>query len=247
MERHISPIVFILLIFIQSKNNVQLLYTMQEEFTINRIVPLMLKVSDIQQYDVNNRIFPYTYTVSNNVGTISKCITDVTWNINMKELLGDLYDKYDEFNLEVVQIATTPYTGSGPYDSHRPFLSYINTAYKNLNVFISGLNWVRSSFNQKTGNENATVHLGNIREINNGSDNEDPSWYVFNNVTYLYIAQTGYMNYNLCFKKEPNVQINIRLGGLNTGLDYTPSSIFDGNLTSIMQHFIIKFNIIPFK
>jgi hypothetical protein len=219
----------------------------KKEFTINRIVPLMLKVSDIQIHDSNNVIYPYSKVVSNNVGSIKKCVTDVTWNIDMKELLGSLYDEYEFFNIEVSQIMTTPYTGSGPYDSHRPFLSYNNTLYKNLNFFISGLNWVRSSFNQKTGNENATVHLGNIREINNGADNNDPSWYIFSNITYLYVGQTGYMNYNLCFRKEPHVQLNIRIGGLGTGLDYTPSSVFESNITTTMQHFIIKLNIIPFK
>jgi hypothetical protein len=220
---------------------------MQKEFTINRIVPLLLKVSDILPYDVNNIMYPYSKVVENKVGCIKQCCTNITWNINMIELLGDLYDKYEIFNIEVSQIMTTPYTGSGPYDSHRPFLSYSNTLYKNLNFFISGLDWVRSSFNQKTGNENATVHLGNIREINNGSDNENPNWYVYNNITYLYVSQTGYLNYNLMFKKEPRVQINIRIGGLGTGLDYTPSSIFENDITTIMQHFIIKLNIIPFK
>jgi hypothetical protein len=218
---------------------------MQEEFTINRIVPLMLSVEDIQPFDPNDVMFPYDKIVSNNVGTIAKCVTDVTWNINLKEVLGDLYNKYDYFNIEVVQIMTTTNTG-GIFESRRPFLSFVNTAYKNLNVFMSGLNWVRSSFNQKTGNENSTVHLCNIRDIFNGSNNNDPAWYIYNGITYLYIGQTGYMNYNLCFKKEPNVQINIRLGGLSTGLDYTPSNILI-NSSDIMQHYHIKFNIIPFK
>jgi hypothetical protein len=218
-----------LLIFTQLKNNEKLLYTMQEEeFTINRILPLMLSVSDIQLYDVNNLIYSYDKVVSNKVGTISKCITDVTWIITLKEVLGDLYDKYDYFNLEVAQIMSTQQTGRG-HASHRPFLSYVNLEYQNLNVFISGLNWLRSSFNQKTGNENNTVHLCNIRDIFNGADNYPPSWFIFNSASYnIYIGQTGYMNYNLCFKKEPtNVKINIRLGGLGTGLDYTPAIIFD--------------------
>jgi hypothetical protein len=107
---------------------------------------------------------------------------------------------------------TTHQTGRG-HESHKPFLSYINLNYQNLNVFMSGLNWVRSSFNQKTGNENSTVHLCNMRDIFNGKDNKAPGWYIFNSATYIYMGQTGYMNYNLCLKKEPNVQINIRLGG----------------------------------
>jgi hypothetical protein len=72
---------------------------MNKEFTINRVVPLFLKVSDIQPYSITNLIYPYTKVVSNNVGTISKCCTDVTWNINLESLLGDLYYMYEYFNL----------------------------------------------------------------------------------------------------------------------------------------------------
>jgi hypothetical protein len=45
---------------------------MQKEFTIKNVVPLMLKVSDIQPYDSNNMIYPYDKVVSNNIGTIQK-------------------------------------------------------------------------------------------------------------------------------------------------------------------------------
>jgi hypothetical protein len=233
------------MISILLKNNVQLLYKMQEEFSINRIVPLMLKVADIQLFDIANQMFPYEKTVSNNVGTISKCVTNVTWNINLKELLGDLYNQYDYFNLEVPQIMTTPFTGGG-YSSSKPFANHLNTDYQNLNVFISGLNWVRSSFNQKTGAENSTVHLCNVQNNLKAVDNNNPSRDIFGGDTYIYLGQTGYMNYNLCFKKEANVNINIRLGGLGSGLDYTPSDMIV-DVGKIMQHFIIKLNIIPFK
>jgi hypothetical protein len=113
------------------------------------------------------------------------------------------------------------------------------------------LNWVRSSFNQKSGNENLTVHLCNVQKKlkavdNNNNNNNNPSWDIYGGDTYLYLAQTGYINYNLCFKKEANVNINIRLGGLGTGLDYVPSDTITA-VGQIMQHFIIKLNIIPFK
>jgi hypothetical protein len=111
---------------------------MQEEFNNNRIVPLMLKVSDIQPYDTNNKIFPYETVVSNAVGTISQCVTNVTWNINLQEILGDLYDQYDYFNLEVLQIMTVPMTG-GDGVTLKPLDNSIYLGYRNLNVFISGL------------------------------------------------------------------------------------------------------------
>jgi hypothetical protein len=112
---------------------------MQEEFTINSIVPLILKVSDIRPYDKNDVSFPYSKVVLNKVGTIKNCVTDVTWNINLKELLGsELYNNYDYFNLELVQFLSVPMTGGGN-GSNPPFFNNINLAYRTLNCFIYGL------------------------------------------------------------------------------------------------------------
>jgi hypothetical protein len=90
------------------------------------------------------------------------------------------------------------------------------------------------------------VLLSSVRTIYNASDNNQAEWTVLRGDTYTYIGQTGYMNYNLCFRKQENVSINISLGALGTGLNYTPEEIF--SLPAyIMQDFCIKFNIIPFK
>jgi hypothetical protein len=173
---------------------------MQEEFTIKRVVPLMLKVSDIQPYDVNNKIYPYDVVVENNIGTISKCVSNVTWNVNLEELLGDLYDQYDYFNLELIQFMTVPMTG-GNFSTSKPFYSGVNLSYRNLNIFVSGLQFVRSTFNQKTGNENRTAHIGNLFNTYIASTNAGP--YIFlRGDRYAYSGQTGYMNFNLCFKKN---------------------------------------------
>jgi hypothetical protein len=61
-----------------------------------------------------------------------------------------------------------------------------------------------------------------------------------------YSGQTGYMNFNLCFKKEPNVKLNISFGSIDSDLDYAPSDVFLST-ADIMHHFSIKFNITPFK
>jgi hypothetical protein len=217
---------------------------MQEEFTIQKFVPLLLKVSDIQAYDVNNKIYPYDKVVSNKIGSISQCVTNVTWNINLQEVLGDLYDQYDYFNLEVLQIMTVPMTGGGG-STNRPFDSNVNVDYRNLNVFICGLQWLRSSYNVKSGNETSTVHLCNINDLKQAVDNLTVGP-VYRGDRYLFQSQRGYMNYDLCLKKERDVKINIRLGSITSGLDYSPSSVFP-NDTTVMHHFSIKFNITPFK
>jgi hypothetical protein len=107
------------------------------------------------------------------------------------------------------------------------------------------LQWLNSSFNQKTGNSNNTVHFCNIATLIQAVDNVY-NGAVFRGDRYIYQSQQGYMNYNVCFKKEKNVKINIRLGAIDSGLDYTPSYVFP-NLLTVMHHFSIKFNITPFK
>jgi hypothetical protein len=218
---------------------------MQEEFTIKQAVPLMLKVSDIQPYDTNNKIFPYDKVVSNTIGTILQCVTNVAWNINLQEVLGDLYDQYDYFNLEVLQIMTVPMTG-GNGTTLKPMDNSIYLGYRNLNVLISGLQWLRSSYDVQSGNETGTVHLCNISDMKQASDNASAGP-VYRGDRYIFQSQRGYMNYDLCFRKERDVKINIRFGAIDSGLDYCPASIFANGTITIMHHFSIKFNITPFK
>jgi hypothetical protein len=215
-----------------------------EEFNINRVVPLMLSVSDIQLYDANNIIYPYSAIVSNSRGTISQCVTNVTWNINLETLLGDLYHQYDYFTLEVLQVMTIPMTG-GNYQTYKPMNNGNIEGYQNLNVFISGLQFVRSTFNVRTGNEATTAHLCNISHQYESTTNT-AGIKLWRGDEYLYETQVGFANYNLCFKKEKNVKINIRFGAIDSGLDYCPESVFPSSF-EVMHHFNIKLNIIPFK
>jgi hypothetical protein len=215
-----------------------------EEFNINRVVPLMLSVSDIQLYDSANIIYPYSDIVSNSIGTISQCVTNVTWNINLETLLGDLYNQYDYFNLEVLQVMTIPMTG-GNYATYKPMDNGTNIGYQNLNVFISGLQFVKFTFDIRSSNETTTAHLCNIIHQYNSTTNA-AGINLWRDDEYLYETQVGYANYNLCFRKERNVKINIRFGAIDSGLDYCPASVFP-SVFNVMHHFNIKLNIIPFK
>jgi hypothetical protein len=217
---------------------------MQEEFNINSVVPLMLSVTDIQPYDSNNIIYPYDVRVVNEMGTITQCVSNVTWNIDLEVLLGNLYYQYEYFNLELIQFMTIPLTG-GNYPTYKPMDNGVNIGYQNLNVFISGLKFVRSTYNQKIGTDTTYAHLCNISNQYNSTTN-DPGINLWRGDEYLYYSQKGYANYNLCFKKEKHVKINIRFGAIDSGLDYCPESVFP-TVFNTMHHFIAKFNIVPFK
>jgi len=83
------------------------------------------------------------YPVSNVVGSINQYRTSWRWNaINVKNLLGDLYDEYDLFNIQMecagYEIGTTLY-GATPDDLCVRF-------------GMSGLDWVYSNYNIATNN-----------------------------------------------------------------------------------------------
>jgi hypothetical protein len=208
-------------------------------------VPLLLSVTDIIPYDPNNLFFPASYQYSNNIGKITNCLSDVTWNVNLKSLLGNhIYDEYDYFNLELLQFMTIPMTGSNNIFS-KPFQNDIIIGYRNISIYISGLQWVNSSYSQKDDCNLSYCHLCNVKQQYNMINNniQFSNW---RRDEYLYNAIKGYAKYDLMFKKQEYVKINIRIGAIDSNLDYTPENIFS-NTSSIMQYFILKFNIVPFK
>lgn len=206
-------------------------------------VPLLLSVSDIKQYNSSDLFFPTSRSFSNSVGQIKNCVADVSWNIDLKTLLGDLYDKYEYFNLELLQFMTIPYSGS-PNTFSKPFQNNVNTGYRNLSIYISGLQWVNSSYSQKNDVNTNYCHLCNIQQqFTTQNTVAVGDW---RNDEYLYESIKGYDKFDLMFKKQQFVTINIRIGAIDSDLDYTPESIFIYS-SFIMHYFLIKFNIVPFK
>ena len=68
---------------------------------------------------------------SNNVGSADLYYTNMTWyNINLRTLLGNMYDKYDKFNLVPVQLV--------PNEDDRIFQVYISKR-KKMSSHHSGL------------------------------------------------------------------------------------------------------------
>ena len=50
-----------------------------------------------------------TANVVNNLGTINGSKSNMSWsNINLRTLLGDMWDKYEYFNLSLTEISTAP-------------------------------------------------------------------------------------------------------------------------------------------
>lgn len=81
------------------------------------------------------------YPVTNNVGTINASRTVMTWySINLENILGDLYDKYDLFNLRVRYIENTSQAAFG-----------VSADDRSIYFKMSGLNWYNSNYDTARG------------------------------------------------------------------------------------------------
>lgn len=94
------------------------------------------------------------YPVSNVVGSISQFRTSIKWNaINIKNLLGELYNEYELYNIQMecagYEIGTTLYGATADDVSVR--------------FGMTGLDWVYSNYNIETGNmSNETIIQSSI-------------------------------------------------------------------------------------
>jgi len=95
-----------------------------------------LKLNDISLSDVVGN-----YPVTNNVGTINNIRTITTWySINFEDILGDMYDKYEFFNLRLKTIQ---------YNSQAGFATTADD--RSLYFQMSGLNFCNSNYDTARG------------------------------------------------------------------------------------------------
>jgi hypothetical protein len=90
----------------------------------------------------------------NNYGRVTTASrNEMEWyNINLRTLLGDLYDKYDTFNLCLTSISCgTPSEALG--------VNYLNNDVDNghLTVYVSGLPFINQTYSQ--------ISRGNVNEV----------------------------------------------------------------------------------
>jgi hypothetical protein len=141
----------------------------------------------------------YNQIISNNIGTVAQNRSSITWNnVNLKNLLGEMYDRYERFNINLNFIcgARTGTTAEANADNR--------TYY----VRMRGLNFT-SSYDQKTGNNDNSVVLTSLRIPITANSVWD-----FSNFTTQYFT----------FRKQDMVNINIDLITVATDTYYVPIS-----------------------
>ena len=106
---------------------------------------LILRSVDLP-LDINN-----VNGTSNKYGSTNQFRTRMTWNnINLRTLLGDMYDKYDAFNLKLVQISSVP-SSSIVNNILTPTLFGNFSLDRQLYVYLSGLPFINQTYNSKNG------------------------------------------------------------------------------------------------
>ena len=105
-----------------------------------RSIRLVLKTSDLS---VNS---------TTAIGQCDQFRTTFTWfNINLRNLLGDLYNQYDYFNISLISLSSSVATanaGAGSADDRLVFIK------------LGGLPFVGQSYNQRTENSGGLVTIG---------------------------------------------------------------------------------------
>ena len=108
-----------------------------------RSVRLVLKTSDL------------TANSTTDIGQCDQYKTTFTWfNINLRNLLGDLYNQYDYFNMSLISLSSSAANagaGAGSVDDR--------LVYVKLGV----LPFVGQSYNQKTGNFGGLTTIGTFQ------------------------------------------------------------------------------------
>lgn len=112
---------------------------------------LILKTSDI----TSSPDFLFNYTdYTGERGSINKSLSSITWNnIDLRTLLGDMYDEYDEFNLVLKQVA-----------SNQSNARFEGVPYNSRGVYfrISGLPFLNSTYDVVTRRNKSTAILGAV-------------------------------------------------------------------------------------
>jgi hypothetical protein len=152
---------------------------------------------------------------SNAVGSTNQYITNMTWNnINLRTLLGSMYEKYDRFALVPTQIQSiTAFSGVGTTGDDR-----------NIMIFISGLPFINNTYNVSTLTNQNSAFINFIKFLtsNTASASTTPNILLFS-------------------KNQELVNLNIYYQRINKNGNTPPT--YDPVTTAAFPQMLFAFNI----
>ncbi len=135
--------------------------------------------------DILNSVTVGDYPVVNQYGSVNAIKTDYTWNnIDFKTILGDMYDKFDKFNIKLCSVQyntqfNTVY-GTTPNDRH-------------LSINIYGLPFSNCTYDSKLNSNVNFFACGSVILVQNLA------------------GQTFFQDSNICTIYSPRSPCNIRI------------------------------------
>lgn len=186
---------------------------------------------------------PSYTTVSTAYGICENSRVRMTWiNINMPTLLGNFYDEYSLFRISLAHYSTHSriQTGSACFFKTSSYGDTVEfEKYKSLNIYIEGLPFINSTFNQQTNNY---TNRGLLYTFNAGTINSGSLGFPKETYNYNYDDENdGLIFYN--DKTRTNYNITISIGSAFYLTDVDPSQ-FTGNGRKYANS-TIKLNISP--
>ena len=107
----------------------------------------------LNTYDISTSILAtdyYNITIDNQYGRISNNRCNLTWkNVDMRMVLGVMYDKYETFNMYLYQISQGGGFGAAP----------TTAIYSLVDVKIRGLQFLNNGYNVRSRNNTSSAFL----------------------------------------------------------------------------------------
>ncbi len=133
--------------------------------------------------DILNSVTVGDYPVVNQYGSVNQIKTDYTWNnIDFKTILGDMYDKYEKFN---VKLCSIQYTQQAVYGT--------TLADRNLSINIFGLPFSNCTYESRLNSNVSFFNGGSLTLVQNAA------------------GQANLQDSNICTIYSPRSPCNIRI------------------------------------
>lgn len=150
--------------------------------------------------DISSSDTTGNYPLSNNVGSIDNIRTNATWfNINMKNILGEMYYKYDKFNLRLSGLGLSPSSNVGSSADDRA-----------LYVKMEGLPWVNNTYDSASGVNKTACTITNIYF----SASTAAQSMIFDQANIATFARCENVNIKIYFERLDHTAINAGTAGI---------------------------------
>jgi len=139
-------------------------------------ISLTLKTTQIS---TSTTYADYLNTVSTEFGQVSQNRTSYTWyNVNLRNLLTPIYDKYDKFNISLNNVITSTQGSTASAANDRQ-----------IQIKMSGLSWLSSYDQQYKNNQFKVIKVLQFQKAGSGCDS-----FQFNEQYFTFVKSSDITN-----------------------------------------------------